>query len=224
MAAAAEQDNRVQIPDGTAAVSAEVRSFGENRSLGSSREGRAERREFPTGISQKTYGALIFITFLRVTEGSYHGKTAVASTRMPRPYFLEVIMNKKKWIVIVAAVLALAALAVCMVALYLKNRPETSSGEKEITVTVVHKDGTQKDFTYVTEEEYLGSVLLGAGLVEGEEGAYGLMISAVDGEIADWNVDQGYWALYIGEEYATTGVDQTPVQDGASYSLVYTIG
>jgi hypothetical protein len=37
-------------------------------------------------------------------------------------------------------------------------------------------------------------------------------------------VDQGYWALYIGQDYATTGIDTTPIQDGAAYSLVYTIG
>jgi hypothetical protein len=133
-------------------------------------------------------------------------------------------MNKKKWIVIIAAVLALAALAAGMVALYLKFRPAPEAGKKEIQVTVVHKDGTQKEFTYVTREEYLGAVLLEAGLIEGEEGPYGLMISAVDGETADWNVDQSYWALFVGEEYAVTGVDQTPIHDADRFSLVYTIG
>ena len=67
-------------------------------------------------------------------------------------------------------------------------------------------------------------MLQAEGLIEGEEGPYGLMISTVDGELADWNVDQGYWALYIGQDYATTGIDTTPIQDGAAYSLVYTIG
>lgn len=43
MAPSSEQDNRVRIPDGTAAVCAEARSFGENRPLGN-REGRARRR------------------------------------------------------------------------------------------------------------------------------------------------------------------------------------
>ena len=131
---------------------------------------------------------------------------------------------KKTWIWITAAVLALALLVTGMVALYLKFRPQAVAGEKHITVTVVHKDGTEKEFHYDTDEEYLGTVLQNAGLIEGEVGAYGLMISAVDGEVADWNVDQGYWALYIGEEYATTGVDTTPIHDGDSFSLVYTIG
>lgn len=132
-------------------------------------------------------------------------------------------MKKKTWIII-AAVLALAVLVGGMVALYLKFRPATSDGDKHISVTVVHKDGTEKEFTYDTDEEYLGTVLLSEGLIQGEEGPYGLMISAVDGETADWNVDQSYWALYVGEEYATTGIDLTPIHDGDVFSLVYTIG
>ena len=133
-------------------------------------------------------------------------------------------MKNKTWIWIVAAVLALALLVGGMVALYLKFRPQAQDGHKSITVTVVHKDGTEQVFSYDTEEEYLGTLLQAEGLIEGEEGPYGLMISTVDGELADWNVDQSYWALYIGEEYATTGIDTTPIQDGTAYSLVYTIG
>ena len=130
---------------------------------------------------------------------------------------------KKKWIWIVAAVLALAVLAGGMVAVYQANRPETSAGDKSITVTVLHGNGEQKEFAYTTDEEYLGAVLLEAGLIEGETGPYGIMISAVDGEAATWEENQSYWALFIGAEYATTGVDQTPIHDGDHFSLVYTI-
>lgn len=150
---------------------------------------------------------------------------------------------KKTWIGIVAAVLALALLAVGMLYLYRnfapqfrglddpKPRKQSAAATqdeavpgKQITVTVVHKDGSTKEFTYVTDEQYLGAVLKEAGLIEGEEGPYGLMISTVDGELADWNVDQGYWALYVGQEYAVTGIDQTPIRDADAFSLVYTIG
>lgn len=130
-------------------------------------------------------------------------------------------MKNKKLLIAVAALVAVIGL---MVGIALMNQPETSEGAKTITVTVVHKDGTSKDFEYHTDEEFLGAVILAEGLVEGEEGPYGLMISAVDGEIADWNVDQSYWALFIGEEYATTGADTTPVNDGDVFKLVYTIG
>ena len=131
---------------------------------------------------------------------------------------------KKTWIWITAAVVALALLVAGMGMLYQKFRPQPVEGDKHITVTVVHKDGSQKEFTYDTNEEFLGTLLQAQGVIQGEMGQYGLMISTVDGELADWNVDQGYWALYIGQDYATTGVDTTPITDGASYSLVYTIG
>ncbi|MDY3224853.1 MAG: DUF4430 domain-containing protein [Candidatus Faecousia sp.] len=127
--------------------------------------------------------------------------------------------NKKLWI----AVAALVALVAVMAGVYLAFRPQTTAGEKQISVTVVHADGSEKQFQYQTREEYLGSVLLAEGLVEGENGPYGLTIYVVDGERADWNENQSYWALYIGDEYATTGADSTPVQDGDSFRLVYTV-
>mgnify|MGYP003531941068 CR=1 FL=1 len=130
-------------------------------------------------------------------------------------------MKNKKWILIaVAAVLLVAVL----IAVWALTRPQTQVGAKAITVTVVHKDGSEKEFTYDTDEEYLGAVLQAEGLIQGEQGPYGLMISTVDGELADWNVDQSYWALYIGEEYATTGIDTTPIHDGDVFTLEYTIG
>ena len=98
-----------------------------------------------------------------------------------------------------------------------------SQGEKKtITVTVVHKDGTSKDFTYETEEEFLGPVLEADGLIEGNAGPYGMEITKVDGEQAIYNEDKAYWALYEGEEYALQGIDTTPVTDGGVYKLVYT--
>jgi len=128
--------------------------------------------------------------------------------------------NKKLIVAVVALVLVVAAL----LGIYVATRPEAVEGGKEITVTVVHGDGSSKDFVYHTDEEYLGPVILAEGLVEGKEGPYGLEISAVDGETADWNVNQSYWALYVGDDYATTGADGVVLTDGGVYKLVYTIG
>ena len=128
--------------------------------------------------------------------------------------------NKKLIISLVALVLVVGLMA----GLYFMTRPETQQGAKTITVTVVHKDGTVKEFTCHTDEEFLAPVLLAEGIVTGEEGPYGLMISSADGETADWNVDQSYWGLFIGEEYATTGASEIPVHDGDTFKLVYTIG
>ena len=128
--------------------------------------------------------------------------------------------NKKLLVVVLALILVVGA----MFGLYMATRPETAAGAKTITVTVVHGDGSSKDFTYNTDEEYLGHVLLAENLVVGEMGPYGLVISAVDGEEAVWEVNGAYWALFVGDEYATTGADTTPVYDGSTFRLEYTIG
>lgn len=128
-------------------------------------------------------------------------------------------MNKKTVLILCVA----AALVVgVLLGVYFATRPQTSQGAKTITVEVIHKDGTEKTFTYHTDAEFLGQVLLDNKLVEGEQGEYGLNITAVDGEEASWDKDQAYWALYIAEEYAQTGADSTPVHDGDVFRLVYT--
>ena len=128
--------------------------------------------------------------------------------------------NRKVW----AGLLALVVVIGAMLGLWLGTRPEAQEGDKAITVTVVHGDGSEQVFSYRTEEEYLGEVLLAEGLIHGEAGEFGLMISDVDGETASWEESRSYWALYIGTDYATTGADGVVLTDGGEYSLVYTIG
>ena len=130
-------------------------------------------------------------------------------------------MKNKK---LIASVVALVLVIALMAGVYLATRPEAVQGAKTITVTVVHKDGSEKVFEYHTDEEFLGAVITAEGLVTGYEGEYGLVMESVDGETADWNVDQSYWALFVGEEYATTGAGTTPIHDGDTFKLVYTIG
>lgn len=128
-------------------------------------------------------------------------------------------MNKKIWI----AVIALVAVVGLMVGVWFATRPESQKGGKTITVTVVHGDKTEKSFTYQTDAEYLGDVLYAEGLIKAENIDDG-MFNIVDGEKADWNENKSYWSLYVGEEYAMTGVDTTPINDGDTFKLVYTIG
>ena len=127
--------------------------------------------------------------------------------------------NKKLMIAVIALVLVFAALA----AVYFTSRPSAQEGSKAFTVTVIHADGSEKKFDYRTDAEMLGAFLEEKGLID-SEGADQGMFHSVDGEKADWNVNQSYWAFYIGEDYAMTGIYDTPIQDGAAYKLVYTIG
>ncbi len=128
--------------------------------------------------------------------------------------------NKKVLLGIVAVVLIVAIMAVA----YLSTRPETTEGAKTLTVDIVHSDGTSKTVTVNTDAEYVGEALLEEGIVEGEQFDYGLYMSTVDGEEAVYEVDSAYWAFYVNGEYATTGIDVTPIEEGVSYSIEYTIG
>ena len=130
-------------------------------------------------------------------------------------------MKNKKMIVTAVALLTCVA---AMLGIFLGTRPETVTGIKTITVTVVHKDGSEKVFTCPTEEEFLGKVLVNENIVVGSYGEFGLYFDTADGEKADWNVDNGWWQVFIGEEAAITGADQIPIADGDTFKLVYTIG
>ncbi|MDE7218967.1 MAG: DUF4430 domain-containing protein [Oscillospiraceae bacterium] len=125
---------------------------------------------------------------------------------------------------LIGAVAAVVVLVALFAGIWYATRPAVSQGAKTITVEVVHKDESKKEFTYHTDAEYLGEVLQAEGLVKGEQGDYGLYIKEVDGEMADYDTDGAYWAFYQGGEYASLSVDQTPVHDGDAFSLVYTVG
>lgn len=128
-------------------------------------------------------------------------------------------MKNKKLVIAAVALLVVVGL---MAGIWFANRPETQEGSKAYTVTVVHKDGTAKNFDYRTDAEYLAEALLEEGLVSGEDSQYGLTIIAVDGEAAVWETDKAYWAIWIGEEMAMTGASEIPVYDGSTFKLEYT--
>ena len=128
-------------------------------------------------------------------------------------------MKNKK---LVIAALALLVVIGIMAGVWMLTCPDTEIGSKAYTVTVVHKDGSVKEFAYRTDAEYLAEALLEEGLVSGEDSQYGLTIITVDGEDAVWDKDNAYWAIWIGEEMAMTGASETPVYDGSTYKLEYT--
>ena len=109
-----------------------------------------------------------------------------------------------------------------MAGLYVTTRPEAQEGSKQVTVQIVHKDGTEKNLEFGTDHAYLADLLLEKELVTGyasEE--YGFTIESVDGVTADWAADGAYWALYEGEDYATTSAAGIVLVDGGIYRLVY---
>lgn len=122
--------------------------------------------------------------------------------------------NKKTGFALAALVVA----AALMLGLWYVTRPQVQEGDKTIVVQVVHGDASQKEFTYRTGAAYLGEVLLAERLVEGEQSAYGLFITAVDGETAQDSLRQ-WWCITKDGQRVDTGVDVTPIADGDCFEL-----
>lgn len=117
---------------------------------------------------------------------------------------------------VLVAVVALAAVAALLLGIWYVSRPQVQEGSKTLVVEIVHADGSAKEFTCHTDEEYLGPVLVAEGLIEGEEGPYGLYITAADGEAAEGNQ---WWCVTRDGQMVETGVDATPVADGDHFEL-----
>ena len=92
-------------------------------------------------------------------------------------------------------------------------------GAKTFPLTIVDKEGNAITITVNTDKETVGEALTELGIVEGTVGEYGLYITHVNGIPAIYEEDGYYWSFYINDEYAMTGVDQTPIAEGESYKL-----
>ena len=128
-------------------------------------------------------------------------------------------MKNKK---LLFAALALVLVIALMAGVYLSTRPQAVEGQKNVTICIVYKDGTEKKLEYTTTCEFLSQLLLEKELVTGyasEE--YGFTIESVDGIKLDWAKDGAYWALYEGDAYATESAAGIVLTDGGIYKLVY---
>ena len=105
-----------------------------------------------------------------------------------------------------------------------KQRKEAERGEeKTITITVTHSDGSQKEFSFTTDYEMLGDLLREEDLADGIEGASGFYVTEVDGEKAE-DTKQEWWMALKDGEMIQCGVDYTPMEDGDSFELAFSVG
>ena len=123
--------------------------------------------------------------------------------------------------------LSLAAVLIAVTALFLSScsfkRKGSDTGVKTITVEVIHKSGEKTGHVIETAAADLGTALTESGLVAGDDGPYGLYITAVDGEIADYSADGSFWAITKDGDELFTGASDTPIADGEHYELTYTV-
>jgi len=104
-------------------------------------------------------------------------------------------------------------------ALYTEDT-ELGSGAKTVKVEVIVGDKSVT-LTLNTDADTLGEALFEHGLIDGDEGEFGLYVKVVNGITADYDADKSYWGFYKNGEYMMTGVDGTAISGGESYELVY---
>ena len=99
---------------------------------------------------------------------------------------------------------------------------EESGKPITITLEVIGPDGSSKEHSISTDtSKNLRQALENAGLISGEEGAYGLYVKVVDGVTADYDVDGSYWSL-TKNGVLCSGVDSTEIADGDHFEFTYT--
>ena len=100
---------------------------------------------------------------------------------------------------------------------------DTTLGEGSKTVTVRIEDPEKSvTFTIHTDKSTVGDALVEHGIISGDEEAYGLYVKVANGKRADFERDGAYWAFYVDDDYAMSGVDLTDIEEGVLYRLVYT--
>jgi len=99
---------------------------------------------------------------------------------------------------------------------------DIGSGDTVFIFEVTDDEGNVSSWNVHTNQATVGGALVEAGLVSGDESAFGLMVTHVDGLRADFEEDGAFWAFYIDGEMAMEGVDATYIEDGVVYAFVYT--
>lgn len=130
-------------------------------------------------------------------------------------------MSKGK---IALALGALVAVVAILIGVYTAFGAKPVEGSKNITIEVVNKAAERTVYELSTDAEFLRQAMDETeGLTyDGTESEYGLMISSINGEVADFSVDGGYWSFYVNDAYCNYGIDTQPVMDGDAFAIVYT--
>ena len=139
----------------------------------------------------------------------------------------------KKWLSVIGCMVLIAALALTTIGCGSKETP-APVGESDTQVqilgegntvfqfSVVDLEGNETKYEIHTDETTVGAALIKLGLIEGEEGPYGLYVKKVNGITAIYEEDGSYWAFYEDGEYGMTGVDLTDIDPAVAYSFVQT--
>lgn len=124
---------------------------------------------------------------------------------------------------VIAGIIILVVLVAVMAAIYFVMGPKTQAGSKTVTIEVINSSQETASYQVQTDARYLQQVMDEAQGLSYETDS-GNMVVSINGETADYNADQAYWAFYLNGEYCNFGIDQQPVADGDIFTIEYTKG
>lgn len=143
--------------------------------------------------------------------------------------------NFKKYLSVALCIVLIAAMALFASGCNSQNSasgistPDTTASLVEPTVlgegntkfnfTVTDINGKETAFQINTDKTTVGEALVELKLIDGDMGDYGLYVKTVNGNTLDYEKDKKYWAFYVNGQYASTGVDTTEIEAGATYSF-----
>jgi len=116
-------------------------------------------------------------------------------------------------------VVLIAAMVLSLAACGGKDETVANAGTKSFTFTVVDPDGNSESFELTSDAATVGKALMEMGLVEGEDGPYGLYVKTVNGITLDYETHGMYWAFYVSGEYGMSGCELTDLTDGGDYAF-----
>ncbi len=102
-----------------------------------------------------------------------------------------------------------------------ENGENSASDGKPVSFTlkVIDREGNETETEITTSEKTVGAALKKEGIIDGEQGPYGIYIKSVNGIKADYDEDKTFWAFYIDGEFASVGVDSAEIKPGSVYTL-----
>ena len=127
-------------------------------------------------------------------------------------------MKKRGLIITLSVVLAVIIALFAGIVIY--NKMQTQKGDKDIKVTVTFLDETQKVYEIDTDAEFLADALLEEKIIDAKSknGKY----TVIAGERADYTADGRWWALSKDGKMTSTGLNDTPINDGDSFEITNT--
>ncbi len=128
--------------------------------------------------------------------------------------------NQKRTLIAIFAVLAVIAIFIACYAVFM---PKGDAAAKDITVQIIHADGTESLWDISTNSENLRGALEEHDLIAGDDSGPTLFVTAVEGYTADMTNEE-WWCFTKDGEPMMTGVDDTVIADGDKYEITLTVG